>query len=133
MINIYRQCGVVHVDDRIHILFIMSKINLRRKYRIRVSLIPYKLLTSIYCFLGLAPFYANMIIWMKLYLRHAIQLSNMIMQIIYITIFACIIIVFFVSRICFDYHTNHIRITPDASMIRWKMNIFHCVFSFLVR
>ena len=25
MINIYRQCGVMHVDDRIHILFIMSK------------------------------------------------------------------------------------------------------------
>ena len=55
MINIYRQCGVVHVDDRIHILFIMSK-NLRRKYCIFVSLIPYKLLISIYCFLRISPF-----------------------------------------------------------------------------
>ena len=81
MINIYRQCGVVHVDDRIHILFIMSKINLRRKYRIIVSLIPYKLLTSIYCFFRISPFlckydYLNEIILTSCYSTQQYDYAN---------------------------------------------------------
>ena len=120
MINIYRQCGVVHVDDRIHILFIMSKKTYGENTASSFLWSHTNCSSASIVFWGLAPFYANMIIWMKSYLRHAIQLSNMIMQIIHITFFACIIIVFFVPRICFNYHINHIRITHNT------LNIVYC-------
>ena len=109
MINIYRQCGVVHVDDRIHILFIMSKKPMEKVLHHSFS-DPIQIAHQHLLFLRISPFlckydYLNEIILTSCYSTQQHDYANYLHN-----IFACIIIFSFVPRIWFNYHTSHIRL-----------------------